>query len=759
MKCIPGKKIFSVSSLLLLLLSLPPLAIAQEVVLRDTVLIIGFDETGRVEQPLVDISEHMSYLRDPGGELTLNEIKQLDEQFLPLSGRSATFGNTTDAIWFKLTIKNNSPDIFVGIDNETLHHISFFSKNRSEEYEELITGFLHDFNSRPVDDNIFLFPLNISGEQEEYYFRIKSDHMFSSPFKLGHISSFESYSFKKDILYALYLGIALSLFLYNLFIYIITKRKTYVFYLLYIVCIFVMVTSEHGFFFQNLHPDYPELNRLFPFLPFVTAIFILLFVQNFLETKKYTPVLDKITNVIIGLLVLLCVFYLVTWDYRVAVTIGQITGLVFITDSLLIIYFAARNGNTNSRLYTAGIVAFFLSIVLYLMSQNNVLPDVFVLRHAVVFGSSVEIIMFSLALANWINRIRVEANETLEATNTELQKSELRLKETITRQEEFQKQMKRQNKKLILSEEQMRKIAEEQLETSEKLLVTQAELQSILTSERESYKQLLEAQSQLVNNEKMASLGQLTAGIAHEINNPINFIYNGIDTLKLTLEELLMVIDKTDIPETEADRKRIAQEIVALNNRYNINELSNDVEELVADIQKGAVRTMEIVKGLRVFSRLDEEEQKPANVNENLDATLVLLRNKTKDKIAVRKFYDSSIEDITCYPGQLNQVFMNILSNAIQAIPEGRKDGEIMVYTENRAEEVIIRIKDNGSGIAEDVQKRIFEPFFTTKAVGVGTGLGLSIVYGIVEKHGGKIYVNSKVGEGTEFVIHLPKAV
>src|SRR5690606_9023359 len=132
--------------------------------------------------------------------------------------------------------------------------------------------------------------------------------------------------------------------------------------------------------------------------------------------------------------------YLVTWDYRTAVNIGQVTGLVFITDSLLIIFFAARNGNTNSRLYTAGIVAFFLSIVLYLMSQNNVLPDVFVLRHAVVFGSSIEIIMLSLALANWINRLRQEANQALEMTNAELLKSELQLKETITRQEEFQKQ-------------------------------------------------------------------------------------------------------------------------------------------------------------------------------------------------------------------------------------------------------------------------------------------------------------------------------
>ena len=148
---------------------------------------------------------------------------------------------------------------------------------------------------------------------------------------------------------------------------------------------------------------------------------------------------------------------------------------------------------------------------------------------------------------------------------------------------------------------------------------------------------------------------------------------------------------------------------------------------------------------------------KPANVNDALDATLVLLRNKTKNKINIKKFYDDSISDINCFPGQLNQVFMNILNNGIQAIPEERKDGEVQLYTENQDQHVMVKIKDNGAGMSEQVKRRIFEPFFTTKPVGIGTGLGMSITFGIVEKHGGNIYCNSEEGKGTEFSILIPK--
>ncbi|NQZ75973.1 MAG: PAS domain-containing protein, partial [Ekhidna sp.] len=314
------------------------------------------------------------------------------------------------------------------------------------------------------------------------------------------------------------------------------------------------------------------------------------------------------------------------------------------------------------------------------------------------------------------------------------------------------------------AEEQMRSMMDQQFAASEELMKKEKELNKALEEELASraeldstMSRLKETQTQMVQNEKMASIGQLTAGIAHEINNPINFVYNGIDSLKMSLDDLFVIIDKYNNLDPNQDVATFISEIESLKKKLRYDRLIKNLPSTIDDIKTGANRTIEIVKGLRVFSRLDEEDQKLANINECLDSTLILLRNKTKDVIKVQKFYDQHIGDIMCYPGQLNQVFMNLITNGIQAIPEDRKDGKLSLYTENLENSVVIRIMDNGSGIPKDVQKRIFEPFYTTKPVGIGTGLGLSISFGIIEKHNGKIYVNSEVGKGTEFVIELPK--
>lgn len=370
-----------------------------------------------------------------------------------------------------------------------------------------------------------------------------------------------------------------------------------------------------------------------------------------------------------------------------------------------------------------------------------------------------------------VNEKLILSQRALEQRNKKLKLSEQEILKSSRKQIEVneklirvQEELRKAYDRVKYSEERMRNIAEEQLEATERLMIAENKLKQTLTIEQDGKAELAQTlenlkstQSQLVQSEKMASLGQLTAGIAHEINNPINFVYNGIDTLKVSLDDLITIVEKYDQLEDSKDYKAAIAEIHQMKEEYAYDDLLNDLKELVSDIKKGAVRTIEIVKGLRVFSRLDEEEMKPANVNDALDATLVLLRNKTKNKINIKKFYDDSILDINCYPGQLNQVFMNILNNGIQAIPDERKDGEVQIYTENQDQHVMIKIKDNGAGMSEQVKRRIFEPFFTTKPVGIGTGLGMSITFGIIEKHGGNIYCNSEEGKGTEFSILIPK--
>lgn len=367
----------------------------------------------------------------------------------------------------------------------------------------------------------------------------------------------------------------------------------------------------------------------------------------------------------------------------------------------------------------------------------------------------------------YTERIKENEAQMRELLEQSLAQSEELLKareelETLLQKEQESKKMLEEN------EEQMRELLAQTLEQSEQLLLTKEELERALKTEQETkqklevlVKQLQEAQTKLIQSEKMASLGVLTAGIAHEINNPINFVYNGVDTLRLLLQDLFEVVNAYEtlhpLKENYEQLLEQLQKVEALREEMEFDEVKEDIRALVGDIAKGASRTMEIVKGLRTFSRLDEEERKVADVHEGIDSTLILLQNKYKNRIEIKKYYDPDLKPFAHYPGQLNQVFMNLLTNAIQAIPEDRTDGKIEIFTEDLQENVVIRIKDNGTGIPQEKLQRIFEPFFTTKPVGVGTGLGLAIVHSIIDKHGGQIEVHSEEGKGTEFVITLPK--
>jgi signal transduction histidine kinase len=274
-----------------------------------------------------------------------------------------------------------------------------------------------------------------------------------------------------------------------------------------------------------------------------------------------------------------------------------------------------------------------------------------------------------------------------------------------------------------------------------------------------AYSELRAAQSQMVHSEKMASLGQLTAGIAHEINNPINFISIGIKGLEKNFKSFMKVIDKFENLTTIENKEQALQEIEALKESIQYGEVKGFIIGLMDDIKLGADRAAEIIQGLRSFSRLNEAEYKAADIHEGLDATLVLLRTKTKDNIEVIKEYDPYLPIVNCNPGQLNQVFMNILTNAIEAIemnPPGSHN-QIRIKTKNETDKIVISIKDSGVGIPQNIVAKIFDPFFTTKDVGKGTGLGLSISFGIIKKHNGQIEVLSEENKGTEFIISIPK--
>ncbi len=337
---------------------------------------------------------------------------------------------------------------------------------------------------------------------------------------------------------------------------------------------------------------------------------------------------------------------------------------------------------------------------------------------------------------------------------------------------------------LLLSQLQIHELSTVAMRESQAQLRHQAQQLELALLE------LQRTQTQLIQTEKMSSLGQLVAGVAHEINNPIGFIYSNLHHAKEYTQGLMRMLDlyRQHCPESIAAIEAEAEKI-------EFDYLVEDLPKVLNSMQQGAERVRDIVLSLRNFCRLDEAEMKQVNIHDGINNTIMLLQSQLKGKsgqeaIAIHKEY-SDLPLVQCYPGQLNQVFMNILVNAIYALVESKKDEKVDRQSHNKSpgdrnqsctnsqpslsnstrllpaiwirteliekKKVIIKISDNGPGMTEDVRKRLFDPFFTTKPVGQGTGLGLSISYEIiVNQHGGELKCFSEPGKGAEFAIEIP---
>jgi two-component system NtrC family sensor kinase len=270
-----------------------------------------------------------------------------------------------------------------------------------------------------------------------------------------------------------------------------------------------------------------------------------------------------------------------------------------------------------------------------------------------------------------------------------------------------------------------REISDSRLAMAEKLVQANHDLE-------EANRKLKQTQAQLIQNEKMASLGQLVAGIAHEINNPLAFVVNNLFIVESGLNGL------------NAEMERCLSEPSLQKMRKALTRLG--------EMKEGLDRVKELVLDLRTFSRMDGGEFQSVDVVDTIDAVLLLLKHKMNGRIQVEKHYVPE-RTLYCYAGRLHQVLMNLIANALDAI-EG--DGKIVITTSQSAQDFLISIRDTGTGIPEEIRNKIFDPFFTTKPIGQGTGLGLAISYGIVQDHGGSIEVQSKEGVGTEFIVKIP---
>lgn len=273
---------------------------------------------------------------------------------------------------------------------------------------------------------------------------------------------------------------------------------------------------------------------------------------------------------------------------------------------------------------------------------------------------------------------------------------------------------------------------------------------------QETLRELRETQQQLIHSEKMNALGKLVAGVAHELNNPISFVYSNLYTMETDIAQVFASMDEIEamVASTSGGQSALVEGIASLRKKKDLDFLREDLTDMAKESKIGIERIKTIVEDLRKFSRLDEAELKRVNLLDTIKSTLTILRPElSKGEI----HFELSVPDIEvdCYPGQLNQAIMNVLINAIQAVEKG---GNISLTVHELDEQIQLIIKDNGAGIPPDIKDRVFEPFFTTKPVGSGTGLGLSITYKIIhDLHKGSIDIHSEPGHGCTVVLSIPK--
>lgn len=673
-----------------------------------------------------DIGNRAVYFIDESGKLDINQVMD-GSKYLPITSDIPNFGITEAAIWLRFSLYNaglNDDYLFQisqpGLDEVSVFFVDAVGRTKSYSAGEYIPFFQRDFH-----DPNYIFKLRINpGEELNVFVRVRAHDNVQVPMSVGTPEQVFETNKSRDTLVGLYIGIMLVMLTYNLFIYFTVRDRAYLYYIIYLAAVILTQVSILGYTFQYLWPGSPVIAAYSSFIfPPLVGITSALFMRSFLQTPRLLPRIDKFWLVFAGgyfASVILAIYGKFPLSFKL-IEVCAMSLSLFMMIEAIILY---RRGSRPAGFFLIAWSIFLIGVAVYVMKDLGVLPYNNFTLYTMPAGSAMEVVLLSFALAD---RIRI-----LKAENEIAQAEKIRAL--------------RDNERLVSEQNIMleRKVHER----TQQLEETNAELNNTLTN-------LKETQAQLVDAEKMASLGQLTAGIAHEINNPINFVSANVNPLRRDIQDLLDVLGKYENLNPGGEIEKQIAEIEKYKTEIDMKYLLTEVDTLLKGIEHGAERTAEIVKGLKNFSRLDESDIKDADVNEGISSTLALLRHTFPNNLRIEtEFADLGL--IECFPGKLNQVFMNILNNSIQAMAKyERNEHCLTIRTFEENNQPVVVISDTGMGMTPEVKARVFEPFFTTKEVGEGTGLGMSIVFKIIESHHGKIEINSTPGQGTEIVLRL----
>ncbi|WP_317899990.1 sensor histidine kinase [Aurantibacillus circumpalustris] len=679
----------------------------------------------------VNFNNSIFFIEDKSGKLTFNEVINSND-FTPVKKNVPNFGITNSAYWLKMEIKNLShrETYRLQISQPALDEIDFYQKNKAGVFEESKSGERLPFDSRDFFDPNYIYKIRLDTMNlTEIYLRVRSRDNLQIPIKIDTQENTFQNNKIKDYIFGIFAGIMIVMLLYNTFLYVTVRDKTYLYYIIYLATVILVQCGIQGYTFQYLWPNSPFLAQwsVFIFSPMV-GVASAYFMRVFLNTFQFTPKFDKgykYFTIAYTVTFVFAIFGLFSVSYTLITACAASLSLYMMINAFLIY----KKGYKPARFFLVAWSLFLTGVTIYSMTNVGFLPINNFTFYTMPFGAAAEVILLSLALADRINVLKREK----EASQVE----------ALLISQQNQKLITEQN---ILLEQKVHERTLELEETNEELNVTLTYLK--------------DTQTQLVNAEKMASLGQLTAGIAHEINNPINFVSANLKPLKTDISEVFEVVDKYEsiTPETELVEK--LKEIDLFKKKIDLVYLRGEIGTLLMGIEDGARRTAEIVSGLKNFSRLDESDIKEANINEGIESTLVLLRSTIQSNIQVITNL-TKLPAIECFPGKLNQVFMNVISNALYAMSKTKSEekNKLIITTFEKEDHVHVVFEDTGTGMTKEVQEKVFEPFFTTKDVGEGTGLGMSIVFKIVESHNAKMEIDSELGKGTKITLILNKKI
>lgn len=682
------------------------------------------DSIIRIDNPQKKmIKNHLFSYEDPTAFATYEEIKQ-GKKLIKMDRGTPNFGIKKSAFWFRFTIQNNSQqNLFLEIANPVLSDVHFYDPLLSgqnpiregqnipySQKEQLCTNIVFDLNLKP-------------GTTKTYFLRVKSQTQIQLPLYIGARQELLKGNFYSNLAAALFLGLMTAMILYNLAIYFIVKDVSYLYYVLFVLVILVVQLVPKGFAFQYFWPESPRVaNAAMFFAPAISGTASIFFFNSFLKVKHYAL---RLRQILLSLLVIYAIaLVLYGFDfYYISYSILDLNSLLISILMLGGAFYIYKKGNNSALFFLIAWSVFLIGVVVFVLKDLAVLPHNFFTNYTMMIGASLETILLSIGLANRINLLKKE-------------------KEVAQRKEL------------------------DALLENEKLINEQKELLEKKVNERtkklnEALDSIKKAQNKLIESEKMASIGQLTAGIAHEINNPINYVTSNISSLERDIREVEVLLEAYSFLNQDNFADKII-EIETMKSDIDYQYLREEIPTLLEGIKEGANRTAKIVASLRSFSNKDKPNKTKTDILLGINSTLILL-NKKLDGIEVVTNHQLK-KEVYCFPGKINQVIMNIITNAIDAIHEKKKgqecSGKIEISTfEGEGDMITIKIKDNGIGMNEETQKKIFDPFFTLKDVGSGTGLGMALTYQYIKLHDGEITIESMPNMGSTITVSFKNAV